>query len=134
MPDSASRHELRVSEIALGDSLVVHDATTEQPFVLDSVAAYTWAAWREGLIPAQIAGEPGPLQRVVFPGVLMILNQAAGTPPPTDGSVGSVVNHVGFIVQNVQESVAKWKAVLDWKVALNQFTLLWEDRIRAATR
>ena len=47
----------RVSEIALGDSLVVHDATTEQPFVLDSVAAYTWAAWREGLTPAQIAGE-----------------------------------------------------------------------------
>src|SRR5215470_16714952 len=57
-----------------------------------------------------VAGEPGPLQRVVFPGVLMILNQAAGTPPPTDGTVGSVVNHVGFIVQNVQESVAKWKA------------------------
>jgi catechol 2,3-dioxygenase-like lactoylglutathione lyase family enzyme len=57
-----------------------------------------------------VAGEPGPLQRVVFPGVLIILNQAAGTPPPVGGSVGSVVNHVGFIVQNVQESVARWKA------------------------
>lgn len=55
-------------------------------------------------------GEPGPLQRVIFPGVMVILNQQAGTPPPTDGTVGSVVNHVGFIVQNVQESVAKWKA------------------------
>ena len=55
-------------------------------------------------------GGPGPLQRVIFPGVMVILNQQAGTPPPTGGTVGSVVNHVGFIVQNVQESVAKWKA------------------------
>jgi len=55
-------------------------------------------------------GEPGPLQRVIFPGVMVILNQQAGAPPATGGTVGSVVNHVGFIVQNVQESVAKWKA------------------------
>lgn len=56
------------------------------------------------------AGEPGALQRVIFPGVVVILNQQAGAPPPTGGTVGSVVNHVGFIVKNVQESVAKWKA------------------------
>ena len=55
-------------------------------------------------------GGPGPLQRVTFPGVVVILNQQAGAPPATGGTVGSVVNHVGFIVQNVQESVAKWKA------------------------
>jgi catechol 2,3-dioxygenase-like lactoylglutathione lyase family enzyme len=55
-------------------------------------------------------GGPGPLQRVIFPGVVVILNQQAGAPPATGGTVGSVVNHVGFIVQNVQESVAKWKA------------------------
>jgi len=52
----------------------------------------------------------GPLQRVTFPGVVVILNVPAGAPPPTGGSVGSVVNHVGFIVKNVPESVAKWKA------------------------
>jgi putative transposase len=34
----------------------------------------------------------------------------------------------------MRNAVAKWKAVLDWKVALNQFTLLWEDRIRAVAR
>jgi putative transposase len=34
----------------------------------------------------------------------------------------------------MRNAVAKWKSVLDWKVALNQFTLLWEDRIRAAVR
>jgi putative transposase len=34
----------------------------------------------------------------------------------------------------MRNAVAKWTAVQDWKVALNQFTLLWEDRIRAVTR
>ncbi len=59
-----------------------------------------------------VPGEPGPLQRVIFPGVMIILNlnQPGGAPPPTDGSVGSVVNHVGFTVPNVQEAVGKWKA------------------------
>jgi catechol 2,3-dioxygenase-like lactoylglutathione lyase family enzyme len=55
-------------------------------------------------------GGPGRLQRVIFPGVVVNLNLGAAAPPPTEGTVGSVVNHVGFIVQNVQESVAKWKA------------------------
>jgi len=52
----------------------------------------------------------GAAQRVVFPGVVVNLNQGPGTPPPAGGTVGSVVNHVGFIVKNVPESVAKWKA------------------------
>jgi catechol 2,3-dioxygenase-like lactoylglutathione lyase family enzyme len=56
------------------------------------------------------AGPAGPLQRVVFPGVLVILNLQPGSPPETGPSVGSVVNHVGFTVPNVQEAVAKWKA------------------------
>ncbi len=47
---------------------------------------------------------------VKFPGVLVYLNQRPGAAPPTGGSVGTVVNHVGFIVPNVQDSVAKWKA------------------------
>jgi catechol 2,3-dioxygenase-like lactoylglutathione lyase family enzyme/extradiol dioxygenase family protein len=56
-------------------------------------------------------GGPGNIQRVIFPGVVVNLNPgAANPPPPNGGSVGSVVNHVGFIVKNVQESVAKWKA------------------------
>jgi catechol 2,3-dioxygenase-like lactoylglutathione lyase family enzyme len=55
-------------------------------------------------------GGPGPLQRVIFPGVMVILNLGAGAAPATAGTAGSVVNHVGFVVKNVQESVAKWKA------------------------
>jgi catechol 2,3-dioxygenase-like lactoylglutathione lyase family enzyme len=52
----------------------------------------------------------GNFDIVRFPGVLVYLNQAAGAPPANGGSVGSVVNHVGFTVPNTQQAVAKWKA------------------------
>src|ERR1700756_3113853 len=48
----------------------------------------------------------GDNARVRFPGMLVILREQV----PTGGTVGTVVNHVGFIVPNVQESVARWKA------------------------
>jgi catechol 2,3-dioxygenase-like lactoylglutathione lyase family enzyme len=58
-----------------------------------------------------VEGEPGPLQRVIFPGNMVILNLGGEQVPPETGpTVGSVINHVGFVVKNVQESVAKWKA------------------------
>ena len=56
------------------------------------------------------AFQAGGRHRVLFPGVMIILDAAPGTPPPNGPTEGSVVNHVGFIVQNVQEQVAKWKA------------------------
>ena len=46
----------------------------------------------------------GPNEYVMFPGVFVHLN--LGTGAGTGGSQGSVVNHVGFIVNNVQEQVA----------------------------
>jgi catechol 2,3-dioxygenase-like lactoylglutathione lyase family enzyme len=52
----------------------------------------------------------GNFDIVKFPGVIVFLNQGPGTPPPVGGSVGTVVNHVGFLVPNVQASMAKWKA------------------------
>ena len=45
---------------------------------------------------------------VLFPGHR--INLTLGNTPGSGESVGSVVNHVGFIVKNVQEQVAKWKA------------------------
>ncbi len=57
-----------------------------------------------------VLGGDAELQRVVFPGVIINLNLRGGGVPPTGGSIGSVVNHVGFIVKDVQESVARWKA------------------------
>jgi catechol 2,3-dioxygenase-like lactoylglutathione lyase family enzyme len=51
----------------------------------------------------------GNFEVVRFPGVAVFLHMAQGAPPPTGGTVGTSVNHVGFLVQNVQESVARWK-------------------------
>jgi len=45
---------------------------------------------------------------MMFPGVYINLN--LGTASGDGGTVGSVVNHVGFIVDNVQKRVAEWKA------------------------
>src|SRR5882672_2324232 len=50
----------------------------------------------------------GGNETVLFPGVR--INLSLGNTPGSGESVGSVVNHVGFIVKNVQEQVAKWKA------------------------
>jgi catechol 2,3-dioxygenase-like lactoylglutathione lyase family enzyme len=57
-----------------------------------------------------VAVKNGNFDIVRFPGVIVFLNQGPGTPPATGGSVGTVVNHVGFLVPNVQASMAKWKA------------------------
>jgi catechol 2,3-dioxygenase-like lactoylglutathione lyase family enzyme len=47
-------------------------------------------------------------EAVQFPGVRV--NLSLGNVPGSGESVGSAVNHVGFIVKNVQEQVAQWKA------------------------
>src|SRR5712691_3366417 len=51
---------------------------------------------------------PGGNPLIMFPGVLINLN--LGTEKGDGGTQGSVVNHVGFIVNNVQQRVAQWKA------------------------
>src|SRR6516164_8731098 len=51
---------------------------------------------------------PGGNPLMMFPGTYINLN--LGTEKGEGGSRGSVVNHVGFIVDNVQQQVAKWKA------------------------
>jgi len=57
-----------------------------------------------------IAMKPGDFDIVQFPGVTVYLHLRPGAAPSTGPTDGTVVNHVGFIVQNVQESVARWKA------------------------
>jgi catechol 2,3-dioxygenase-like lactoylglutathione lyase family enzyme len=57
-----------------------------------------------------VAAKPGDFDIVKFPGVVVFLHQRPGTPPPSGGTAGTVINHVGFLVPNVQEAVAKWKA------------------------
>jgi catechol 2,3-dioxygenase-like lactoylglutathione lyase family enzyme len=52
----------------------------------------------------------GRFEAVQFPGVTIHLHLDPGAAPPSGGSVGSVIDHVGFIVPNVQQSVTRWKA------------------------
>ena len=51
---------------------------------------------------------PGGNPLIMFPGLYTNLN--LGTEKGDGGTEGSVVHHVGFIVNNVQERVAQWKA------------------------
>src|SRR2546426_1922006 len=51
---------------------------------------------------------PGGNPLIMFPGVYINLN--LGTEKGNGGTQGSVVTHVGFIVNNVQARVAQWKA------------------------
>ncbi len=56
-----------------------------------------------------IGGVPGKLgmnEMFKFPGVLILLRKG----DPSGGSVGSMVNHIGFHVPNTAEALAKWKA------------------------
>src|SRR5579872_7334971 len=46
----------------------------------------------------------GTLELIELPGVYIMLRSG----DPTGGSVGSVVNHVGFNARNSAESAAKW--------------------------
>jgi catechol 2,3-dioxygenase-like lactoylglutathione lyase family enzyme len=51
---------------------------------------------------------PGGNPLVMFPGVYV--NLVLNTEKGDGGTEGSVVNHVGFIVDNVQQRAAQWKA------------------------
>src|ERR1700675_1996155 len=52
---------------------------------------------------------PGGNPLIMFPGVYINLALRSGE-KGDGGTQGSVVNHVGFIVDNVQQRVAQWKA------------------------
>src|SRR6266480_6783196 len=51
---------------------------------------------------------PGGNPLIMFPG--LYINLVLGAGKGEGGTQGSVVNHVGFIVDNVQRRVAQWKA------------------------
>jgi catechol 2,3-dioxygenase-like lactoylglutathione lyase family enzyme len=62
-----------------------------------------------GPVPAnQLSAAQANRETVRMAGVLITI--AKQKDPPTGGSVGSIVDHVGFHVPNVQAAVAKWQA------------------------
>ena len=81
---------------------------------------------------------PGGNPLIMFPGLYINLN--LGTEKGDGATVGSVVNHVGFIVDNVQRRVAQWKAagvtvlpggaLPDGKIRLDQAYVVTPDGVR----
>lgn len=51
-----------------------------------------------------------PFEVVKFPDVIVILNLAPGAQAASGGLVGTVVNHFGFRVSNLEQAVARYKA------------------------
>src|SRR5713226_3568091 len=80
---------------------------------------------------AALGGTPvqnGTLQLIQFPGTFVMLRRAE----PTGGTVGSVVNHVGFLVKNLQEWRTKAQSA-GWKTepgtTARQFYILGPDDV-----
>ena len=69
-------------------------------FVVRDLEAHRrfWAAL--GGVPIQ----NGTLQLIQFPGTFVMLRQGN----PTGGTIGSLIDHVGFQVNNMKEWLAKW--------------------------
>src|SRR5262245_6325152 len=49
----------------------------------------------------------GPLELIQFPGTYLILQEVE---PPPPAPAGSIVNHFGFVVQDMPKMLAAWKA------------------------
>ena len=65
---------------------------------------------------AMLGGTPiqnGALQLIQFPGTFVMLRKAE----PSGGTVGSTVEHFGFHVKNLNESLAQWQAAPVWQAA-----------------
>src|SRR5438477_9887506 len=108
---------MRTSIAALGLAFTLAAGTAHAQLAPFNDVGVTMGHWH--LISKDVAankkiflgmgGQPvAGAETVTFPGGRINLN--LGTETGSGGTVGSVVNHVGFIVNNVQEQVAKWKA------------------------
>src|ERR1700674_3168944 len=60
--------------------------------------------WVDQLGGSQV--KMGPMEVLKFPGALIILKKA----DPTGGTEGSTVNHIGFLVRDLDKDLARWKA------------------------
>jgi catechol 2,3-dioxygenase-like lactoylglutathione lyase family enzyme len=94
--------------------LAVKDVDAQQKF---------WAAL--GGTPVQ----NGALALIQFPGTFVMLRKAE----PTGGTVGSTVNHVGFLVKDIQPWIAKWQAAglkMEPQARPTQVYLIGPDDVR----
>lgn len=81
---------------------------------------------------AALGGTPlqnGALALIQFPGTFVMLRKAE----PTGGTVGSTVNHVGFLVKDIQPWIAKWQAAglkMEPQARPTQVYLIGPDDVR----
>jgi len=94
------------------------------------------ALWRrnwERIIP--FFAFPAEVRKIIYTtNTVEALNRSFRKIIKSRGSFPSEEAAIKLLYLAMRNAVAKWRAVQDWKVALNQFTLLWEDRIRAVAR
>ena len=81
---------------------------------------------------AALGGTPvqnGALALIQFPGTFVMLRQAE----PSGGTVGSTINHVGFLVKDIQPWIAKWQAAglkMEPQARPTQVYLIGPDDVR----
>ena len=81
---------------------------------------------------AALGGMPvqnGQLALIQLPGTFVMLRQAE----PTGGTVGSTINHVGFLVKDIQPWIAKWEAAglkMEPQARPTQVYLIAPDEVR----
>jgi len=81
---------------------------------------------------AALGGTPvqnGALALIQFPGTFVMLRQAT----PTGGTVGSTINHVGFLVKDIAPWIAKWQAAgltMEPQARPTQVYLIGPDDVR----
>ncbi|MCU1385940.1 MAG: Glyoxalase/bleomycin resistance protein/dioxygenase [Acidobacteria bacterium] len=81
---------------------------------------------------AALGGTPvqnGPLALIQFPGTFVMLRQAQ----PTGGTVGSTINHVGFLAKDLAPWIAKWQAAglkMEPQARPTQVYLIGPDDVR----
>jgi catechol 2,3-dioxygenase-like lactoylglutathione lyase family enzyme len=71
----------------------------------------------------------GALALIQLPGTFVMLRQAA----PTGGTVGSTINHVGFLVKDIAPWIAKWQAAgltMEPQARPTQVYLIGPDDVR----
>src|SRR5438132_14270148 len=114
-----SRHTVVVMFVALLLASTLTAATAAAQPAPVNAAGVTMGHWH--LATKDVAAEqklfvamggklynPGGQPLIMFPGLYISL--ILGNEKGEGGTVGSVVNHVGFVVDNVQMRVAQWKA------------------------
>jgi len=92
-----------------------------------------WSRHWEGVIPFFELSED--IRRIVYTtNAVESLNMSLRKIIKTRGSFPSEEAAIKLLFLALRNVIAKWDTVQNWKAALTQFTVLWEDRIRAATQ